>query len=54
MIDTEEISCIFLFLDLVIGPILVMETDPPPEELLDPMEEDDADEQVAAAVMQFV
>ena len=27
VIDTEEISCILRFLDLVIGPILVMDTD---------------------------
>ena len=51
MIDTEDISCIFLFLDLVMGPILVMDTEPP-EELLDPMEEDD-DEQLAAAAVMF-
>ena len=35
VIDTEEISCILRFLDLVIGPILVMDTDglPPDPEL---------------------
>ena len=33
VMDTEEISCILRFLDLVIGPILVIDTEglPPPE-----------------------
>ena len=31
VIDTEDISCIFRFLDLVIGPILVIDTEPLPE-----------------------
>jgi len=52
VIETEDISCIFLFLDRVIGPILVMDTEPVPEvELLDPTEEDADDEQLAAVVM---
>ena len=29
VIETEDISCIFRFLDLVIGPILVIDTEPP-------------------------
>ena len=52
VIETEDISCIFLFLDRVIGPILVIDTEPVPEvELLDPAEEDADDEQLAAVVM---
>ena len=55
VIETEDISCIFLFLDRVIGPILVMDTEPvvPEVELLDPTEEDADDEQLAAAVVMF-
>ena len=52
VIETEDISCIFLFLDLVMGPILVMDTEPVPEvELLDPTEDDADNEQLAAVVI---